>query len=157
VWGDLTDGGPEIASKHCASGGLEEISKGARGESLLMGHWTGFHLGWASATIALVCIGLLPRSVVWVFRRTGLSSDMSSQPPPPSAPHPISNADEMTEAFAPGSTPKSGFPTSPHAQPVSARMSQFEVHWRKQFGQGNGKDDASDAVNRWVEFKVTEC
>ena len=53
---------------------------------------------------------------------------MSSQTPPPSAPHHISVSDEMTEVFAPGSTPKSVFPTSPHALPIGARIGEFEVH-----------------------------
>ena len=34
----------------------------------------------------------------------------------------------MTEVFAPGTTPKSVFPTSPHALPVGARIGEFEVH-----------------------------
>ncbi len=34
----------------------------------------------------------------------------------------------MTEVFAPGPTPKSVFPTSPHALPVGARIGEFEVH-----------------------------
>ena len=53
---------------------------------------------------------------------------MSSHPPSSSAPNHISVSDEMTEVFAPGSTPKSVFPTSPHALPIGARIGEFEVH-----------------------------
>jgi serine/threonine protein kinase len=70
----------------------------------------------------------LLRPVVLVVGYAGLLSYMSSHPPSSSAPNPISVPDEMTEVYAPGSTPKSVFPTSPHALPIGARIGEFEVH-----------------------------
>ncbi|MFM8900686.1 MAG: serine/threonine protein kinase [Burkholderiales bacterium] len=53
---------------------------------------------------------------------------MSSDTTPPLPSARVSISDEMTEVFAPGTTPKSVFPTSPHALPVGARIGEFEVH-----------------------------
>jgi serine/threonine protein kinase len=53
---------------------------------------------------------------------------MSLLPPPPDTSPSVSVSDEMTEVFAPGTPPRSVFPTSPHALPVGSRIGEFEVH-----------------------------